>query len=124
MSWIADTSWLYALVDNADPHHEDARSQAKIPAPVEIPQAIMAETLDLIRYRHGKKAAIAALVGYEALPHFAIQDEGDHAATAVVWRQHEGLTYADATAVAAAKRRGFGLRSFDRRQVRALGPRS
>lgn len=123
MTWVADTSWLYALVDDADPHHVNARNQAKAPEPVEIPPAILAETLDLIRYRHGKKAAAAALAGFEALPHFAIEEEGDHKATAAVWRAHEALTYADASAVAAAHRLRFGLRSFDRRQLRALRPR-
>lgn len=120
MSWVADTSWLYALIDDADPHHGEARGQAKKPDPVEVPEVILAETLDLIRYRHGNKVAKDALEGFERLPHFALGEGVAHDAVVGVWREHDTLSYADATAVAAARRRNFGLRSFDRRQLRAL----
>jgi predicted nucleic acid-binding protein len=120
VSWVADTSWLYALIDEADRHHLKARGQASKPEPVEVPEAILAETLDLIRYRHGKKLAEAALKGFERLPHFVLGEGAPCRETASVWRAHEGLSYADAAAVAAAQKRGFGLRSFDGRQLRAL----
>ena len=120
MSWVADTSWLYALIDDADPHHAKARSQAGEPEPVEVPEVILAETLDLLHYRHGRKAAEAALEGFEKLPHFALGGGAPLAETASVWRDHAGLSYADAAAVAAARKHKFGLRSFDKRQLRAL----
>ena len=120
MSWVADTSWLYALIDGADPHHLKARSQASQPDPVEVPEVVLAETLDLVRYRHGRKVAQAALTGFELLPHFALGEGAPHGETAAVWRGHTALSYADAAAVATARRRGFGLRSFDRRQLRAF----
>lgn len=123
MSWVADTSWLYALVDDADRHHATARHEAEVPEPVEVPEAILAETLDLIRYRHGKRAALAALDGFERLPHFVLGDGDAHDGTVEVWRQHAGLTFADAAAVATARRRRYRLRSFDRRQLRASAAR-
>lgn len=120
MSWVADTSWLYALIDDADPHHAKARSQAGEPEPIEVPDVVLAETLDLIRYRFGKEAAVEALEGFEKLPHFALGGGAPLGETANVWRSHAALSYADAAAVAAARKRKFGLRSFDRRQLRAM----
>ena len=120
MTWVADTSWLYALIDDADPHHVQARREASQPDPVEVPEAILAETLDLIRYRHGKEVAKDALGGFARLPQFALGEAAPHADVASIWRAHAALSYADATAVAVARRRNMGLRSFDRRQLRAL----
>lgn len=123
MTWVADTSWLYALVDEADPHHREARQQAAQPDPVEVPEIILAETIDLIRYRHGRDSAEAALADFERLPHFALGEGVPHAETSSVWREHSTLSYADASAVALAYRHNFGLRSFDRRQLRAYQSR-
>ncbi len=120
MSWVADTSWLYALIDDADPHHTKARDQASEPDPVEVPEVILAEALDLIRCRHGPKVARAALAGFEKLPHFVLGEATSHLDTVVVWRTNSALSFADAAAVAAARRRSFGLRSFDQRQLRVL----
>ncbi|HEX9710040.1 MAG TPA: PIN domain-containing protein [Candidatus Thermoplasmatota archaeon] len=121
MTWVADTSWLYALVDLADPHHAKARAQAAQPDPVEVPEVILAETLDLVRYRHGRNAAVQALDGFGRLPHFVLGESPRHAETVSVWRAHDALSYADAAAVAQARSRGYGLRSFDARQIRAFG---
>jgi predicted nucleic acid-binding protein len=120
MTWVADTSWLYALVDAADPHHAKAREEARQPEPVEVPEVILAETLDLIRYRHGRKAALAALEGFERLPHFVLGEHASHVDAATLWRSFTRLSYADAVAVGHAKARGFELRTFDRTQVKAL----
>jgi predicted nucleic acid-binding protein len=120
MTWVADTSWLYALVDSADPHHLKARNEARQADPVEVPEVIVAETLDLIRYRFGKAAARRALEGFERLPHFALGEQPGHSEAVSVWSANEALSYADATAVALARTRGFGLRSFDERQLKAL----
>ncbi len=120
MTWVADTSWLYALFDEADYHHRTARSEAMLAEPVAVPEAILAETLDLMRYRHGKPLAKKALEGLGRLPHFAIGEGVPHADSAAEWRCHAGLSYADATAVALARRKGLKLRTFDRRQAKAL----
>ncbi len=119
MTWVADTSWLYALVDDRDPHHLQARSKARQPEPVEVPETILAETLDLIRYRQGKQASKDALRGFERLPHFVLGAPIRLEEVAAVWRAEEALSFADSTAVAAALSRGRGLASFDRRQIRA-----
>ena len=120
MSWVADTSWLYALMDTADTHHDEARAQAEEPAPVEIPEPILAETLDLIAHRHGKALAELTLKGFERLPHFVLGEPSPHAESVSVWRDNRGLSFADATAVAHARTRNYGLRTFDRRQQRAF----
>ena len=120
MTWVADTSWLYALIDSDDPHHGQARAEAKEAVPIEIPDAILAETLDLIRYRLGKSEAIDALAGFEKLAHFVIGERASPAEVKRVWVDHKSLSFADASAVALALKRGFGLRSFDKRQLRAV----
>jgi predicted nucleic acid-binding protein len=120
MTWVADTSWLYALIDDADPHHAEARAQAREPDPVEIPEAILAETLDLIRYRHGKGFAVKVLDGFVRLPHFVLGGGAALDEAAGVWRSRLALSYADAVAIAVARGLNAGLRSFDRRQLRAL----
>jgi predicted nucleic acid-binding protein len=124
MTWVADTSWLFALIDPDDAHHEQARQEARQAAPVEIPDVILAETLDLIRWRFGKSEALEALEGFEKLPHFVIGERASLADVKQVWMNHKSLTFADACAVALALKRGFGLRSFDKRQLRAVRPLS
>jgi predicted nucleic acid-binding protein len=74
----------------------------------------------LIAYRHGRKAALQALAGFGRLPHFVLGEQPGHGATVEAWRKNSGFSFADAAAVAHAKARGFDLRSFDARQVRAL----
>jgi predicted nucleic acid-binding protein len=120
MTWVADTSWLYALVDSDDSHHVQARAEAEVADPVEIPEVILAETLDLIRYRLGKRQALEALEGFEQLAHFVIGERAGLAEVKRVWSEHRSLSFADACAVALALKRGVGLRSFDKRQLRAV----
>lgn len=120
MKWVADTSWLYALIDDVDPHHREARGQAEQPDPVVVPQVILAETMDLIRYRHGKKAAERVLDAFEGLPHFVLGGDIEHSEASAIWRRHAPLSYSDAVAVAAARRGKMELRTFDRRQRKAL----
>ena len=120
MSWVADTSWLYAMADELDSHHRSALSEARHPEPVEIPPIIMAETLLLVQYRRGKAAAEAALREIEKLPHFVLGQGTSHPEIVKIWRANAHLSYPDAAAVAAAWVKRFGLRSFDLRQLKAL----
>lgn len=120
MKGVADTSWLYAVFDERDPHHAEARHQLGAAESVHVPPAILAETLDLIEYRAGKATAVAALEDLARAPPVRLEREHDVDSVNEIWRAHAVLTYADASAVSAARRLGLGLYTFDRRQRRAL----
>jgi predicted nucleic acid-binding protein len=57
-----DTSLLYALFNANDKWHAEAKRLIQEHRPVLIPPGILQETLDLLRLRHGAKAAHSALV--------------------------------------------------------------
>lgn len=124
MNAVADTSWLYAFFVASDAHHEKAVAQSGSIESLHVPPAILVETLDLMRLRKGLGRASAenALGQMEADPHFRLAEPPhDHAAAAKVYRGNRRLSYADAAAVAAARRVGGELCTFDKRQRAALG---
>lgn len=55
-----DTSLLYALFNVRDQWHGQAKRSVEDHRPLLVPPGILQETLDLLRYRHGAKAAEAA----------------------------------------------------------------
>lgn len=119
MTWVADTSWLYALFDEDDAHHRKATQEAQDPEPVEVPPLIAKEVLDLARKRRGKPAALRMLADLRRIPHLVFVDEARPAATFEVWRA-QAVSLADANAIAWARYRGARLRTFDARQQAAL----
>jgi predicted nucleic acid-binding protein len=56
-----DSSLLYALFNAKDQWHKEAKRAMQETRPILIPPGILQETLDLLRYRHGFEAAVAAL---------------------------------------------------------------
>lgn len=56
-----DSSLLYALFNAKDQWHQDAKQALGEHRPLLVPPGILQETLDLLRYRHGAKVAVAAL---------------------------------------------------------------
>ncbi len=116
---IADTSWLYAIFDADDAFHDEAIAALHIPQVTIVPLAIMNETLDLIKYRGGKEAALAARKSLESFPHFDLWYHVDGGEAAWVWEQESGLSIHDAHAVALARRTGFELLTFDKQQAGA-----
>lgn len=123
MKAVADTSWLYAFFVATDAHHKAAVDQSRKVEALHVPPAIMVETLDLIRLRKGlgRPGAEGALEQMEADSHFRLgEPPHDHLATASVYRAAQALSYADAAAVAAARRLGLDLLTFDADQRAAL----
>ncbi len=121
-SCVADTSWLVGLLNVEDDFHSVAVSEASRMDQVHIPAAILAETLSFIKYRTGKVEATREAVrflGSKANVLLASPDQ-DYQATMHYWDAHPKLSYHDAAAVAAAKRLGIGLCTFDERQRDAL----
>lgn len=122
MRRVADSSWLYALADGADAHHRKAKTEAERQEMIHVPPAVLVETLGLIQYRAGgdQAPALAALEAMAATANMALAEpEHDHEAAVRIWEAHPRLTYADAAAVAAARRLGVGLATFDKEQLAA-----
>jgi len=117
---VADTSWLYAIFDDKDPHHDEAAALVRTPLITLVPAAIMNELLDLIKYRRGKQAALAAGESLESFPHFDTWFKVDGHDAARVWRENRHLSLHDAHAVALARSTGFRLETFDERQAAAV----
>lgn len=117
---VADTSWLYAVFDEDDAHHDRAAGLVRTPEITLVPAAIMNETLDLVRYRVGKKAALAAEESLESFPHFDTWFKVDGREAARVWKANRHLSLHDAHAVALARSTGFRLETFDERQAAAV----
>ncbi len=56
-----DSSLLYALFNEKDKWHKDAKALIQEHRPILIPPGVLQETLDLLRYRHGSQVANDAL---------------------------------------------------------------
>ncbi len=66
---IADTSALYALFNENDKHHEEAKENFEETDPIIIPPEIWSEIISLIQYRQGKEDAVEAGKALLDLPH-------------------------------------------------------
>ena len=120
MKAVVDTSWLYALLNGNDAHHDKARAELSAHEQLYVAPAVLIETLGLIHFRQGRKRTrdavdLLASTGNVSLgnpPH-------DHDATMRIWDAHTALSYVDAAAISAARRSGLELRTFDKDQAKA-----
>ena len=120
MMRVVDTSLLYAFFNRADAHHEEARAAFRQPAPVGVPASVLQETLDLIRFRHGKRVALEAYHDLCALPHVRLLQAPAEKAVADLWSRREALSHADAGAVVTAWREDADLLTADAKQRAAF----
>lgn len=121
-SCVADTSWLVGLLNADDDFHKSAIAEASTMEQIHVPPAILAETLSFIKYRTGKVESTREAVRFlSSKANVALSSpDHDHEATMRYWDAHPKLSYHDAAAVAAAKRLGIGICSFDDHQRDAL----
>lgn len=117
---VADTSFLYAYFNAGDAHHAQSVECMRQDAPTLIEHGILQETLDLITYRKGKPAAIAAKDHLDGLPTITYTAVEERPPIDGVWRNHDRLSLADATAAWLARIEGAELLSFDQGQLDAL----
>jgi predicted nucleic acid-binding protein len=100
ISQIADTSALYALFDEDDTHHEQARQDLSTPTPVTIPSKILVETVNLLEYRSTWETAQRALDHLLDQPHISVANTVPTDGVLQVFANAEGqLSLADATVV-------------------------
>ena len=125
---ICDTSWLIALLDEDDDHHPSADEQAASGSALLVPAPVLAETLHVLWHRirrdhgpvHAHRACRAALDGLERTPTWRVLPEADHGSARDVYDAHPRLSYVDAVGVAASRRTGEPLWTFDAAQQDAL----
>jgi predicted nucleic acid-binding protein len=117
--WAADTSWLYALFDRNDQHHERAMQEAEETPILLVNAAVLAETLDLVRHRAGGATSLRMLAEYLAMPGFRVAGAPKTAPWARAARD-AGVSWHDASAIATALDEGAGLRTFDKEQKKAF----
>lgn len=120
---VTDTSWLVALLNPDDDHSATALAEARALQRAHIPPVILAETLGFMKHRTGRKDIMREVVTrLSAQPLFILASpEHDHDATMRYWDENPKLSYHDAAAVAAARRLGLPLATFDKDQKAAMG---
>lgn len=100
MSVVADTSFLYALYNEEDPHHRRAKQSLRSGEPVYVPIPVVTETISLIHYRMGFAAAERVLKHLLALPVARIHDGAPLPAVAASFEAASGtLSFVDAVVV-------------------------
>ncbi len=121
-----DTSYLYALLDGADAHHEEAKRMAGGRTTLAVPSVVLTELLQLVRFRakgrgeDGNAVARAARRALETIRGFRLEQACDAARAAKLYDENVGLSYADAVVIAVALERGDDLYTFDEGQGAVL----
>jgi predicted nucleic acid-binding protein len=120
---VADTSALYALLNESDPHHTDARAAFEDPDPILMPTEILAETIQMVHYRKGPDAGRRVLEAVFALPQARIADPVDVAAVRQVYKDGKGrLSIFDAFVIQTCRQHAAAALTFDDDIRRALKP--
>lgn len=124
---VADTSALYAFCVESDGHHKQALAAFRDAEPVVIPTEILAETIELLDYRHGFAVGRKARAALAVLPNLEVQptwdDPGDDllGAARTLYEQAEGrLSHCDSIVVAWCRQRKLKPLAFDREIVKAV----
>jgi predicted nucleic acid-binding protein len=126
-----DSSLLYALFNSKDQWHKEAKRAMEEQRPILVPPGILQETLDLLRYRHGAKAAAAALHWLAEADQVVLEPRGSDGSFAIVLNEHDhaketgegvfdGLSLADAWCVAYAVANETPLLTKDADQEKAF----
>lgn len=101
-----DTSLLYALFNAKDQWHDEAKDLVQRHRPILVPPGILQETVDLVRYRAGAKAAKASLAWLKGTPQFVLGVAGSESSLAATLHDKApapaSLSFADAWCAAHA----------------------
>lgn len=113
---VVDTSWLYALYDEADEHHAKALKESRHPGHYTVPSEILTETLALrySRAKNDKGDAARALLKAILDTGFTITGTDDPEPALALYRSKKTLSYPDCVAITQA--RNGNLLTFDERQ--------
>lgn len=100
MSRVADTSFLYALYNADDAHHEDAGKDLRTGQPVYVPMPVLTETVALIHYRQGYATAKRVLTHLLELPIVRVREGAPLPAVVAAYGMGQGkLSFVDSVVV-------------------------
>lgn len=120
MRRVADTSFLYAAFDAADARHAKARDELAKAQALDVPLAVLAEFVDLVAYRQGRKVAVATLKALLALPTVGIRGLQHEEQAVALWANRDGISMVDAVGIQACLEHPSRLVSYDKRQAALL----
>ena len=125
---VVDTSALYALFVEGDAHHEKAKAAFSMPESLLVPAEILAETKELLEYRHSFDIATRADAFLAQMANIEVQPSWDDprddilgAARAIHSSSQGKLSHCDAIVVAWCRKRGFLPLAFDKHLIAAAG---
>jgi predicted nucleic acid-binding protein len=87
---VVDTSTLYTLFDEDDAHHEKAREHLADPEPIQVPRAVLAETIDLVEYQTDHRQASRVLDWLLGRPNVTVAEPVHVPAVRDVYDEAEG----------------------------------
>ncbi len=126
MTALVDTTFLVALFNPDDGHHDEAKSLYEDHGAAIVNQPVLTEFLGIVHYRfrthRGDQAAHREtrerLRRLTEVLRFHVQPLQRQRQALKIFRTHPGLSFVDAAAVADAPPGALGLWTFDRRQAR------
>lgn len=124
---VADTSFLLAVFDRAEPEHERCQKALATVNHLVVSPIVLAELDYLISQRRGSKAALQALEAINrqvSVRRYAVPEVGEHlTACASVLHRYPEIGLTDALNVAlAATYRTEAVGTLDRRHMRMVRP--
>lgn len=118
---VADSSFIFALFDEAEPGHAQAYEWAEDGEGIEILPEVLGETLGVAHRRLGFAKARLMWEGLIQMPQVEVLETADVEALADVFLRSGGkLSWVDAAVVAACKASGARPLCFDKDIVQAL----
>lgn len=117
---IVDTSWLVALFNEDDAHHDKAVMQAGEPGRYTVPHVILHEFLSIVRHRLDSATARRIYADIREDPAFDLKTECDLDHAGAMFTSRRTLSYADCVAASLAVTTNAPLLTFDDKQARAV----
>ena len=111
---VADTSWLYALYDATDVHHDEAVNALAHPAPIILAGEVATEAIGLWSHRLGREAAKRCFDDIRHRPNVEMVHETD-ALDAAALMEEVGGSFVDAVVLWHCRRHGIPPQTFDKR---------
>lgn len=117
---VADTSFLYAAFDTADPRHAKTLQEMAKPHALDIPLGVLVEFMGVLSYRHGEAKARQIWKDLQGLATVSLTGIASEDGAVKVWQDHGGISLADAVGIQACLETGARLLSYDERQLEVL----